>query len=44
MSGYQVKNIDADVNNYKTYFCFDKIDIEVISEYINQNSFHIIFS
>jgi len=42
MSGYQVKNVDADVNNYKTYFCFDKIDIEVITEYINQTSYNII--
>ena len=42
MTGYQVKNVDADVNNYKTYFCFDKIDIEVLTEYINQNSYNII--
>ena len=42
MTGYQVKNVDADVNNYKTYFCFDKIDIEVLTEYITQNSYNII--
>ena len=42
MSGYQVNHIDADVNNYKTYFCFDKIDIEVITEFITPNSYHII--
>ena len=42
MSGYQVNHIDADVNNYKTYFCFDKIDIEIITEFIDSNSYHII--
>ncbi len=42
MSNYQVKNIDIDVYDYKKYFCFDKTDIEVCSEYIDSNSFNVI--
>ena len=39
---YQVKNIDIDVTDYKTYFCFDKIDIEVSSQYIDTHNYYVV--
>jgi hypothetical protein len=42
MSNYQVKNIDIDVYDYKKHFCFDKIDIEVCSQYIDSNTYNVI--
>ena len=43
MLNYQVKNIDIDVYSFKKErFCFDKIDIEVCSEYIDSKTYNII--
>jgi hypothetical protein len=43
MLTYQVKNIDIDVYNFKNInFCFDKMDIEVCSQYIDSKTYNII--
>jgi hypothetical protein len=39
---YQVKDLDIDLYNFKTNFNFDKVDIQIVAEFINSRQFSIL--